>query len=90
MRMIIEVSRDEIQGLVGPFQVVVEMWDKTKFGQVQQAFREEFSSDERKRAKELEILFRHWYLVAGLPEEWRASSKTIDLSRRLIRFFGEV
>ena len=88
MNLAIDMEREELNALYTP--VVVEQWDKRLGGRIKRAWLKEFSESERQSATRLYKLFYHWYLVKGLPDRYIFRPKALDLTRRLVHFFGTV
>lgn len=88
MRLRISLNRDELNALQYP--VVVEMWDKKRFGRIKRAYNNEFNENERRKARDLYSLFYTWYLIKGTPENHVFKPETIAFINRLINFFGTV
>ena len=76
------------------YPVVVEMWDKVKYGKQKRAFHSEFSEEERRLARKYYNLFYGWYLRTGAPDEHtfpgnlESGIKKLNFVKRLINFFG--
>lgn len=88
MKLAISLNHGELEALQTP--VVVEMWDKRKFGRIKRAWLAEFTEAERKAAAKLYPQFYSWYLVKGLPQHKTFMPGTLNLIRRLVDFFGSV
>lgn len=82
------------------YEVIVEMWDKVKFGRVKRAFEAQFTEEERELIAKWQNRFRTWYLGAhdrssyrdhgGCPQQIECSFPTLAVLQRAGVFFGAI
>jgi hypothetical protein len=72
------------------YAVIVELWDKTKFGRVKRAFEETFTEEERRTIEQYYDVFRRWHLQEGTPDRVAVRPGTLQLLQRAVQFFGEI
>lgn len=70
------------------YPVIVEMWEKAKFGRRKRAYRAEFSATERTALSRYHGKFYRWHLVTGAPHRVMLSLKTLTLLQRAVAFFA--
>lgn len=87
MKMMIELSREELNNL--QFPVMVEMWDKVQ-GSIskKRKYKLQFTNQERETISRYYKIFYNWYLVKGTPEKAVMNLKTLLILERAINFFG--
>jgi len=89
-RLAILLTREDLTNLQYP--IVVEMWDKVKGSySKRRKYLAEFTEYERKKVKELYLLFYRWYLVKGTPDEYMVRNWGSYLfMERVVHFFATV
>ena len=88
-RLTMVFSREELVQL--NTQVVVEGWDKRLYGSVRRAWLTEFPlQSERQKIANLYKRWYDWYLVKGTPAEHVMNPATLNLTERVVNFFGGV
>lgn len=89
MKMMIELSKDELNALQYP--VVVEMWDKVMgSASKKRKYREQFTETERDKIRVYYNMFYRWYLKSGTPDKATMSPDTYQLLQRACNFFGTI
>ena len=73
-----------------PYAVIVEMWDKTKYGRVRREWQKQFSEAARKLISTWHTKFRKWHLQTGMPERVAIRPTTMELLRKALNFFATV
>jgi len=82
-----EVTGDELK--VMGCGVIVEQWDKRKFGKGKRAWESEnFTLAEKAMANKIYALAYDWELRRGYPQAYRCSLKSYLFLQRLCNFFG--
>lgn len=81
------ISSDLFRSLVA-YPVLVEGWDKIKFGRMRRAWIAQFSKAERRTIARYYGRFYHWYLVSGSPRQVLCYTKTLRLLARAVAFFS--
>lgn len=71
------------------YQVIVENWDKRKFGRHQRRWLKTFSKAERRKIGKHYAKFYKWYLISGVSRTVMARTSTIVLLTRAAAFFAE-
>lgn len=72
------------------YGVIVEMWEKTKFGRVRREFHKAFTQAERNKIGRYHGRFYRWLLVSGVPDRVTCRMGTLELLRRAVAFFASV
>ena len=72
------------------YQVIVEMWEKSKFGRVKRAFHSQFTEKERRKIGRYHGRFYRWMMVTGTPHKVALRLNTLHLLQRAVAFFASV
>lgn len=72
------------------YPIIVEMWEKKKFGRVQRRWLAEFTDAERNKISRYYGRFYKWHLVAGVPHHVSCQLDTLQLLQRAVAFFAGV
>lgn len=83
------LSGDVFRGVV-PYPIIVESWDKRRFGRVRLRWESEFTKAERRGISNYYARFYRWYLISGTPHKVTMQPKTVDLLRRAVDFFASI
>ena len=84
------IFSDEAFSKLVAYGVIVEMWEKTKFGRVGRRWREEFTPAERAKVRRYYGRFYKWHLVSGPPKQIACRMSTMVLLQRAAHFFATV
>lgn len=84
---ILTMSRDEVQRLI-PYAMICETMGGAKWntGTRRRKWANEFTEQERRKARELYNISRQWYLIKGIPDEVKMSATTLTFWNRLAEF----
>ncbi len=80
---------DKFKELVS-YPVIVEGWEKSKYGRVRRAWHKEFTQEERNKIARYHGKFYRWYLVTGNPHRVSLRLTTLTLLQRAVAFFATV
>lgn len=87
-RLMVVLDRDQLSKLFCP-GVVVEMYDKVKYGRFKRAYHAEFKTkEERDRVYRVYRTFYEWYLVKGVPHAAGFTFGRLAFMERVCDFFG--
>lgn len=76
---------------IKPLFVIVEMYDRKKYGKAKKEYEKEFTEKERRVIASYQTYLRRWYLQTGIPRKGVPMKlETYDLLVRAANFFGSI
>lgn len=72
------------------YPVIVESWEKRRFGRGKRKWMAEFTEAERQTIAKYQTKFYRWYLVTGKPDRVMIRLKTLHLLQRAVAFFASI
>jgi len=72
------------------YPIIVEMWQKKRYGRVRKAYRATFTKAERRKLAWWHSKFWNWYICSGTPERVSLQPATIELLQRAVHFFATI
>lgn len=72
------------------YPVMVEMWERIKYGRQRRLWQTEFTEAERRKIASYRGRFYRWHLVSGTPDRVSCRPSTLDLLVRAINFFSQL
>jgi hypothetical protein len=72
------------------YPVIVEMWEKVKYGRHRRRWLAEFTQAERNKIACYHGRFYRWHLVSGTPDRVACRLSTLQLLQRAVAFFATI
>lgn len=72
------------------YPVIVESWEKAKFGRGKREWEKQFNQAERRKIASYHGRFHRWHLVSGTPDHVSLQLGTLRLLIRAVQFFATI
>ena len=91
MKIVTELELDHEELIDLQTSVIIEGWDKRKFGRGKRMWLSEFTQEERDAAWHLHEKFFRWAMLDGIPQRHRFRTVTsLELVQKLVSFFARI
>lgn len=72
------------------YPVIVECWEKKKYGRVKREWEKKFTKAERNKIARYYGRFYRWHLVSGTPKRVSLRLSTLQLLKKAAEFFATI
>lgn len=87
MQLLPVMNGDYFRGQVN-YAIIVECWDRSKYGRGRRQWLVEFTQAERNKIASYYGRFYKWHLVSGVPDKVSLHLSTLQLLQRAVAFFA--